>query len=920
MDHLSRVARITTGQIKRLNDAGIATVIQLARAKAAKKLRISRHVTERLIDQAQLQLFTERRRREAGADEHVPPSYRVLPIDPARPRQGLALLPSASPGDVFFDMEGFPLAEGGLEYLYGASYRQGGKLMFCDWWAHDAAEEKRAFEGFVDWVTARWRKNPALHIYHYAPYEVTALRRLMGAHGTREDELDELLRHGVFIDLYKIVQQGLRVGEPSYSIKNVELLYREKRSGDVSDAGESIVFYANWLESGESREWSKSPILAKIRAYNRDDCESTVQLCDWLRHQQGKAGISFLPAETKVPEPEPDSEKEQYAAERTRLAADLGSLVGSEKNRERRKISEMLLHLMEFHRREAKPVWWRMFDRAEQDAETLEDDIGCIGGATLAKAPPIPEKRSLVIGYQFNPDQDTKLAEGSRVYAVPNLRASFEVVALDAETGRIQVKLGEKTLAEKFEGAPPSHTSFIPDEIVPAKVLVDSIHRLATRWVATKTMPEAFRRLLLRMPPRLDTADQTLRRKGERVGDAARRSAASMRGSLLCIQGPPGTGKTYTASFTILSLLKSGKNVGITSNSHKAIQNLLCECRRQSSSELVGLYATNSPPEDWHELCPGVETCGNGEARGKYRGGLVAGTAWVFARQDWTGVLDCLFIDEAGQVSLANVAAMCAATDNLVLLGDQMQLEQPIQGSHPGESGQSALGYYLAGHATVPEELGLFLGETRRLHPEICEFISSLVYDGRLTSVRGNENRRLQPARSAVHVRQSAGILFSPVVHEGNVQSSVEEQARIGEIVGELIGRPRFGRRGERNGSIALEDILFVAPYNMQVRHLKDCLPAGAHVGSVDKFQGQEADIVILSMCSSFGEYGSRGLEFILDRNRMNVALSRARILAIVVGDPRIALAPAPNIDTMRRINLYCRLSAGCYPDKTIQL
>ena len=908
MDHLSQVARIGTGQIRKLNAAGIATVAQLAKAKPTRLAGLTQPIADRLVEQARLQVETVALRKKAPAGSLVPPLFRVVPVDPNHPRQGLALLPPPNPNDLFFDMEGFPLVEGGLEYLFGVTYREKKSLQFVDWWAHDATEEKKAFEGFIDWAHARWRKDPSLHIYHYAQYEVSALRRLMGRHGTREDELDELLRSGVFVDLYKITQQGLRIGEPSYSIKYVEHLYRGQRSGDVKGAGESIVYYAHWIESGQPRDWQKAPILEKIRDYNRDDCDSTCQLYDWLHSEQQKSKIAYLPPAEAQPAAEPDPEHAARIAERAALVEVMEKNLRREKDPHRRVLHETVLHLLEFHRRESKPVWWRMFDRAEQDPTVLEEDIGCIGGARRAAGEPVEEKRSLVFTYHFNPDQDTKMTVGDHVRALPNLVATMEVVSMDPEGGEICVKLSRKVVDEQFQGELPPVTSFIPDEFVSPAVLAASVERLAMAWAQEGVLPGAFSRLLLREPPQLAGKDQALRRKGENVVDAAVRCVLSMQQSALCIQGPPGTGKTCTAARAILALLAKGKNVGVTSNSHKAIENLLRECCSLSGGDFAPLYVTNNPSEELLRQCPGIVVSKSAEANGRYSGGLVAGTAWLFSREEWAGELNHLFIDEAGQVSLANVAAMVAATENLVLIGDQMQLEQPVQGTHPGESGLSALEYYLDGHATVPIALGLFLGETRRLHPDICRFVSDLVYDGRLHAVAGNENRRIILAKSAALLKAGAGIGFSPVEHDGNTQSSEEELSRIRAIALELVGRPKVGTDGKPNGTIKIDDLLFVAPYNMQVRRLREALPAGARVGSVDKFQGQEADVVILSMCSSFGEYGSRGLEFILDRNRMNVALSRARILAVVVGDPRIATSPAHSVDAMRRMNLYCRL------------
>ncbi len=370
LDHLVQVAGITTGQIKKLNNAGITTVCQLAALQDTRVPKLSGPVLQRLVEQAQLQVQTRELRARSGPDTMVPPLYTVVPPDPEHPRRGLALLPPGSPNDVFFDMEGFPLVDDGLEYLFGVTYRDGDALQFRDWWAHDPAGEKVAFEGFIDWVHARWKADPSLHIYHYAAYEVSAMRRLMGRHGTREDLLDDLLRNEVFVDLYQITRQGLRIGEPSYSIKEVEHIYRGKRGGDVTDAGQSIVFYANWLESGESRDWRRSPILRKIRDYNHDDCDSTCQLCDWLRSEQRKAGIAYLPVPEKPTEAAPSPEVLQRRQAKEKLIAALAAKLRAEQGDPRRtQINQILLHLVEFHHRESKPVWWRMYDRAAQEPE-----------------------------------------------------------------------------------------------------------------------------------------------------------------------------------------------------------------------------------------------------------------------------------------------------------------------------------------------------------------------------------------------------------------------------------------------------------------------------------------------------------------------------------------------------------------------
>ena len=360
---------------------------------------------------------------------------------------------------------------------------------------------------------------------------------------------------------------------------------------------------------------------------------------------------------------------------------------------------------------------------------------------------------------------------------------------------------------------------------------------------------------------------------------------------MLCVQGPPGTGKTSTGSHVIASLLRAGKRVGVTSHSHKAILNLVRNVGKVLGSEqpLTGIKVGGDADDAIFAEFPRLQLATAREALDVYRrsGGLVAGTAWLFSREEWDGVLDYLIVDEAGQVSLANLVGVSLAARNLILLGDQMQLEQPIQGTHPGETGTSALQYYLQDHATVPPELGIFLDRSFRMHPDVCRFISDTVYEGRLESVSEAAQQRIANPTGRL-IQKEAGIQFIPVQHDGNTQASDEEIEKVAAVFSELRGRPFRDSKGQER-PLSLQDFLFISPYNLQVNRLRARLPDGARVGSVDKFQGQEAPVTIFSLGSSFGEYGSRGLSFLLDRNRINVAISRAQCLAVVVGDPRIA-------------------------------
>ncbi len=911
-DHLVQVAGISVGQIKKLKEAGIATMAGLAAASGKMVPKVAGDSLEKLVAQARLQCRTRAERTE---HPDAPPCFEVLPHCGANGEPlGIAALPPDHPSDVFFDMEGYPLVAGGLEYLFGVSERRKGShaLAFKDWWAHDRDEEKVAFEGFVDWVFRRWKNAPGMHIYHYAAYEVSAVRRLSTRHDTRQDEVDELLRNGVFVDLYQVVSHGLRIGEDSYSIKKVERLYRPKRATKVANAADSIVQYARWIESKQSRKWRTSGILKGIRDYNEDDCRSTAELSQWLRKVAAENRIAIAnpaspPGSTPPQALSPEVEARLDTAVQLRRQGDAASLV--------------LADLVDFHRREEKPMWWRLFDRASATSEQLRDDPGCIEGVQ-AVGPPISEKRSFLQGYRFDPAQECKLAAGdrSKVMFTHQLRAKLTLAELDVSAGNLKLKLGAKTLDGAFGGTFPRQGSLIPDEHVPAAVIQMALTEVAAKHL-TGRLHRPVAALLNRVP-----AGKPMQTPAEDVTEAAIRVTGLMSGGCLVVQGPPGTGKTYTASRVIAALLAKGRKVGVASNSHKAVLNLLIACGdavRASGKRLRGVKVGGDAEGPLFAANPGVRHVpGNTGAHAAFTQGVIGGTAWLFTRPEWEGELDFLFIDEAGQVTLANAVAMARCAKNLVLLGDQMQLEQPVQGCHPGDAGLSALQYALKDtvasrpdapvlHSVVPEDFGLFLGQSRRMHPSVCTFISESIYEGRLRSHPDCAHQRIEvPARNTGLVPREHGIVFSGVEHDGDIQQSDAEVDRVLAIHRELMGR-RYTASDGTTKRLALGDFLFIAPYNAQVRSLQAALPVEARVGSVDKFQGQEAPVCIVSLCSSYGEYGSRGLAFILDRNRVNVAISRAKCLAVVVADPRIAGAPAGSLEEMRILNLFCRLADG---------
>jgi uncharacterized protein len=377
--------------------------------------------------------------------------------------------------------------------------------------------------------------------------------------------------------------------------------------------------------------------------------------------------------------------------------------------------------------------------------------------------------------------------------------------------------------------------------------------------------------------------------------------------SHLLIQGPPGAGKTYTASRAIVALLKAGKRIGVASNGHKAINQLIMEVESLASAEGYSFRGIKKSSREDQMLGTGgwiQETLDNKDVSGSHQ--LVAGTAWLFAREEHDRSLDYLFVDEAGQVGLANIVAMGVAAKNIVLVGDQMQLSQPIQGTHPGGSGVSALQHLLEDHATVPANRGVFLSKTRRMHPDLCSFISAAVYDRRLSSAEGLDAQQIlaDPVLDPEAIA-AAGLRFVYVDSEGCTQRSEPEAARVNQTYCGLLGQTWRDKDGAEH-EIGTEDVLVVSPYNMQVELLKRTLPDGARVGTVDKFQGQEAAIVLVSMATSSGEDLPRNIEFLYSRNRLNVAISRARCLSIIYANPRLLEIPCNTIAQMELVNGLC--------------
>jgi uncharacterized protein len=848
-DHLVRVAGMRRDQISRLGGAGITTLAELGAATPDTDVpRMAQATFEKLRSQAELQL------RHQLTGEH---KYELLLPEPER---GLGLLPKPSQGDLFFDIEGDPFwdTERGLEYLFGCTELRDGDPHFVALWAHDRAEEEEMFQRFVDFVHTRLREHPDLHVYHYASYEVTALKRLASVYDTRVEEVDDLLRREIFVDLLALVRQGMRISHPRYGLKNVEQFFFE-READLRAGDDSILLYERWrLERDQA-------ILDLIRDYNEEDCRATWLLREWLLDRKAEAEQQWgTPIGWReAPEiREPAEESVELREERDRLRASLLE-----------RGDTLAARLLDYHRREAKPVWWAFFSRLVKTSVQLIEDADSIGGLEHAEALGEGKHR-----FRF-PVQQHKLDPGDAVVDPATGLGAGYIEQLDDVAGELTLVRGPKVDTR------PIPRALIPGGPYDTRTQQEALLRFARSLVAGGGEYQHHERINRRAPP-LD---------GERVQVEDLREMQGLVErvfeSYLFVQGPPGSGKTWTAARLIVHLIARGRRVGVTSQSHDSIHNLLREVEKVAVAE--GVTFRGLKKGRVYEG-PFIEVANGGFTDPEVA--LIAGTAWLIADDDLDQTLDYLFIDEAGQISLADAIAMGTAARTLVLLGDPLQLAQVRQGIHPEGSGASVLEHLLGEHQTIPEERGLFLDRSRRMHPDVCGFISDAFYESRLHSAEGCERQA---------TAFGTGARFIAVDHSGNRRESQEEAEAILVEMRRLLGSPWTTADGVTR-PLALGDILVVAPYNDQVALLAETLPDGARVGTVDKFQGQEAAVVFFSMTTSSGEDLPRNLDFLFSRNRLNVAVSRARCLAYVVASPRLLEIECRTIEQMGMANALC--------------
>ena len=793
-------------------------------------------------------------------------------------------LPKPDDGDVFIDFEGHPYwtIEQGLFFLFGLLTRTAdGDWDYEDLWAHTKEDERATAAKVIAYLTERRSEFPGMHIYHYNHTERSNLESLADGNPVAEAQIKELVTTGAFIDLYRTVLTSIQIGAESYSLKCAEKLTDFQRDHAIATGAGAVLSYEHYLETGDQAD------LTDIANYNADDVRATLAVRDWLVTHRPGGSEWRAPYLQTDPEPELTELREReirlhaYGPETDEHF--LGDLIG---------------------------YWWRerqadlgpkraRFDHRES---VLLDDPEVIAGLNQPQlierfhsthgTPILPAMRFSFPQQELGP---WAVKGGQTIFVDDEANTRYASISeLDHEARTVDF-----VWPENLQEADPAPRAVVHDDWVNDKSKAVALQRFADNLLDGDPLNPVTTALLKSETPRFagDGPPGGLFTDDLR---ALENLVIRLDHSYIAIQGPPGTGKTFTGAALIRALVLAGKRVGITAFSHAAIDNLLREVfktfRREGGMEQLRCIrqkrGAENPPA-------GVVLDDNNRKLADPNFNLVAGSTWKFCSQALRdSPVDVLFIDEAGQLGLADALAASTAAHNLVLLGDPLQLAQVTKARHPNNSGRSVLDHALDGEGTISPHRGVFLPETRRMHDDVCEFISEQIYEG-----------RLKPHKDCA--RQSTvagtGLRWLRAEHQNNVTSSPEEGDMILTAVQRLLGTAWTDNTGQTK-PLTVGDFVVVTPYNDQRLLLEDLFNThadthGLHVATVDKFQGQEKAVVFFSMAASTGEDVPRGTDFLFSRNRLNVAVSRAQCLAYLVCTEELLHTRARDIDDMRLIS-----------------
>ncbi|KUI34701.1 hypothetical protein AU195_09280 [Mycobacterium sp. IS-1496] len=825
----------------------------------------------RLRGQAALQLAA---REQTDAR---PPFELIAPGDEPW-GHGFQTMPEPDDGDVFLDFEGHPFwrADTGLFFLFGLIEKSDGRWQYRCWWAHDPSQEATAVGDLVDYLARRRKQFPDMHVYHYNHTERSALQRMAETHGVAELALAELIDTGAFVDLLLVARNSIQVGTESYGLKHLERLTDFERSHEIDQGAGAVVQYEHYMAQRNQDD------LDAIAAYNEDDVRATLALRDWLVDHR-PPGLLWRPA---VIEPDPGQ-------------PELDELVA--------RLHEFPVETDEHNLGDLLRYWrdeWFAYLAPKKvklaaDPHDLLDDAEVIADLNSvgllerlgAKGTPIRPAMRFTFPAQ-NIDRFPSSRGNVMVAVLTGEWRSAEIHSINREAMTLDV-VWNKDLQET--GCQPRVV--VLHDWVPAKPKPAALQAFAEAVLESRGANPVTLALLRRDLPRF--TDRPRATFVDDLDDMAE-WVTRLDHSVVAVQGPPGTGKTYRAARLVRALVHSGQRVGITALSHHAIANVLegvVEAFTESG-ELELLRAVCNAGSSSVQRIRGV-TYGDNSKCARDGFNVVAGTTWLFANALMRDApVDVLLVDEAGQLALADALAASGAARSLVLLGDPLQLPQVVQAKHPGISGHSVLDHVVGEDVLLAPDRGVFLHETRRMHPDVCEFVSAQIYDGRLHSF--SDCRR----QSTV---AGTGLRWLRVDHEGNRTFSVQEADAVAAELSRLIGTPWTNHKGEAQ-PLQPGDFMVVAPYNLQVNTIRARLAEDPSlrdvpVGTVDKFQGREAAVVFFSMGASSGEDITRGVDFLFSRSRLNVAVSRARCLAYLVCTDALLDTRARTVEDMRLIS-----------------
>jgi len=903
-DSLNLVAGIQRIEIQALEDSKILTMHKLAGFDKKKKIEgIKDYRLTKIIKQAELQVYN----KKTGENK-----YELFPVEPLR---GFNRLPQKGSCDLFFDIEGAPsfVYEDGLQYLFGLHYIENDKAKSKFFWAHDREEEKQLIIDFLDFVTNHLSKYPDSYIFHYHNYEERAVKDLTSFHKVKMRELDNLLIKEKFVDLYKCVKESMQCSSESYSLKDIEKFYKFERSGDVKTASESVDYYVEYIETKDKK------ILDKIEKYNEEDVQSTMYLRNWLLDKARPDNVEwFTPTEQK--------EKNEESEDWEQTARELDEKI--DKSKIESDLKKLLSNIQNYHRRENRPDWWAFRERRYKNTDELIDDAECLGGLNLIGEPE-PIKQSLLYKYKF-PEQEYKIKKGQLATNAQwvdfDKKNAGEIISIDAKKRILEIKKGagidRKTGLAKENL--PKLLNLGPATPTPPNKLESSIQEFIKETISSNKTNKylAILDILRKEIPNIKglTKGENLV-KTDNFEKEIPLVIENLDNSFVVLQGPPGTGKTFTIGCSVIHLLKKGRKIAISGNSHKVIINLLEAIEKEAIKQnfkFKGLKQKGSLEE--HIFDGEFITTQYIDHKGKKRDNddrnfikalkenshnLFAGTKYHLRKEFFDQEIDVLFIDEASQVSVADVVAMGKCAKNIVLVGDQQQLAMPSRAVHPGKINKSIL-EFLVEDDTISPDRGVFLNTTRRLHPNINNFTSNSFYDGRLKYHPDTEKRKIILPKSE-KIFKDSGIYYLPMNHKNRSQLCEEEGQEIIKLYNKFLKGKFIDEKGKES-NIDIDSILVISPYNVQVNYLKEILPKGANVGTVDSFQGQQRPISILSMTTSDPENLSRNLEFFYSRNRLNVGISRAQCISIILMNPELFHLQVKKPEQIKLVNTLIKL------------